>query len=103
LLLGYVAFDLARRNRDFIIGQQASAPLRRTVREIITRQPGIVAVTELLVTFLGPRRVWVVARIDIEDAMSGAQVKEVLRATEKELQRQSPYIVRVDIMPRGVR
>lgn len=102
LVLGYVAFELARRNRDFIIGRQVSAPLKDTVREIIASQPGILAVGELLVTFLGPRRVWVVARIDIDDGMSGARVKEVLRATESELKRQSPYIARVYLVPSGV-
>lgn len=101
-VLAYVAFNLARRNRDFIIGQQASRPLIKTVREIIAGQPGIVAVGELLVTFLGPRRVWVAARIDIDDGLTGAQVKQLLRATERELERQSPYIVRVYLMPSGV-
>jgi cation diffusion facilitator family transporter len=102
MLLAYVAFELAKRNRDFIIGQQVSAPLKATVREIIAAQPGIVAVGELFVTFLGPRRVWVVARIDIDDGMSGVQVKEALRAAENELKQRSPYIARAYLMPSGV-
>src|SRR5215211_2915907 len=87
VVLAYVAFNLARRNRDFIIGQQASAPLRQTVREIVAGQPGIVAVGEVLVTFLGPRRVWVAGRIDINDGLTGTQVKTLLRSTEAELER----------------
>jgi divalent metal cation (Fe/Co/Zn/Cd) transporter len=103
LLLGYVAISLTMRNRDFIIGRQVSEPLRKVVREVIASRPGIVAVGELVVTFLGPRRVWVVARVDIDDRLSGAQVKEVLGATEGELKRESPYIVRVDLTPSGIR
>jgi cation diffusion facilitator family transporter len=103
LLLGYVAIDLMMRNRDFIIGREVPAPLRQVVREVIASRPGIIAVGELIVTFLGPRRVWVVARVDIDDRLSGAQVKEVLGATEGELKRESPYIVRVDLTPSGIR
>jgi cation diffusion facilitator family transporter len=103
LILGYVAFVLANRNRDFIIGQQASPPLRQTVREIIAGQPGVIAVGEVFVTFLGPRRVWVAGKIDIDDGLSGARVKELLRATETELKRRSPYIARVYLMPSGER
>jgi cation diffusion facilitator family transporter len=103
LLLGYVAIDLMLKNRDFIIGREVPAPLRQRVREVIASRPGIVAVGELVVTFLGPRRVWVVARVDIDDRLSGAQVKEVIGATEGELKRESPYIVRVDLTPSGIR
>lgn len=101
-VLAYVAFNLARRNRDFIIGQQVSMPLRERVRELIGRQQGIVGVGEVLVTFLGPRRVWVAGRIDIDDRLSGAEVKALLASTEAELKRQSPYIARVYLMVGGV-
>ena len=94
-----VAFELARRNRAFLVGQEASAPLRSRIEQMIARQPGIVVVNQLLVTFLGPRQLWVVARIDIDDKMSGAGVKELQRATEAALKEQSPFIVRVDLVP----
>jgi cation diffusion facilitator family transporter len=103
LLLGYVAIDLMLKNRDFIIGREIPAPLGQRVREIIASRPGIAAVNELVVTFLGPRRVWVVARVDIDDRLSGAQVKEVMAAIDGELKRESPYIVRVDITPSSIR
>lgn len=103
LLLGYVAIDLMLKNRDFIIGREVPEPLRKIVREVIASRPGIIAVGELVVTFLGPRRVWVVARVDIDDRLSGAQVKEVPGATEGELKRESPYIVRVDLTPSAIR
>jgi cation diffusion facilitator family transporter len=99
VLLGYVAFDLARRNRDFIIGRQASPAIRSRIRETIATQPGIVGVGELLVSFLGPRQVWVVARVDIDNGMTGKQVKAALRAIEDELKGQSPYIDRVYLIP----
>jgi cation diffusion facilitator family transporter len=99
LALGYVAFQLAQRNVDFLIGRQASGPIHVRIEDIIESQPGVCAVTELLVTFLGPRRLWVVARIDIDDSLSGARVKELVRSTEDALTRESPFIARVDLVP----
>jgi cation diffusion facilitator family transporter len=99
--LGVVALDLTRRNRDFLVGQEASPAIRGRLQELIATQPGIRAVSELLMTFLGPRELWVVARIEIDDALDGAAVKQLLRATERAVQEQSPAIRRVDLVPRG--
>jgi cation diffusion facilitator family transporter len=56
ILLGFVAFQLAARNGDILIGGQVSAALRGRIGQMIVAQPGIVAVTELVVTFIGPRQ-----------------------------------------------
>jgi cation diffusion facilitator family transporter len=100
LTLGYVALQLVFRNVDFLVGRQASAPIHSRIEQIIAGQPGIRGVTELLVTFLGPRRLWVVARIDIDDALTGAGLKELVGATERTLLRESRFIARVDLVPR---
>ena len=101
LLLGFVAFQLAARNGDILIGGQATPVVRARIGGIIAAQPGIRAVTELLVTFIGPRRAWVVARVAIDETLSGAAVQALGRAVEAVLQRESPFIARVDIVPRG--
>jgi cation diffusion facilitator family transporter len=101
LLLGFVAFQLAKRNGDILIGGQAAAALRREIGMMITAQPGIVSVSELVVTFIGPRQAWVVARVAIIETIDGAGVEKLVRATENILRSKSPVIVRVDIVPRG--
>jgi hypothetical protein len=68
---------------------------------MIAAQPGIVAVSELVVTFIGPRQAWVVARVAIDATIDGAGVEKLVRATENFLRSKSPVIVRVDIVPRG--
>jgi divalent metal cation (Fe/Co/Zn/Cd) transporter len=100
-LLGLVAFQLAARNGDILIGGQASAALRGSIGKTIAAQPGIVAVTELVVTFIGPRQAWVVARVAIDEALNGASVEELVRATEDVLRRKTPVIARVDLVPCG--
>jgi divalent metal cation (Fe/Co/Zn/Cd) transporter len=101
LLLGFVAFQLAKRNGDILIGGQAAAVLRRKIGIMISAQPGIMAVSELVVTFIGPRQAWVVARVAIDASLNGSSVEKLVRATENFLRSKSPVIVRVDIVPRG--
>ena len=101
LALGYVAFQLGRRNADFLVGRQAPAPIQRRVESSIARQPGVRAVEELLLIFIGPRRLWVVARVDIDDALGGAGVKALVRSTEDALRKESRFIARVDVVPAG--
>jgi divalent metal cation (Fe/Co/Zn/Cd) transporter len=71
------------------------------IEAMIVAQPGVVAVTEILVTFIGPRRAWVVARVAIDQAMNGANVEKLVRTAEAILQSKSPVIARVDLVPRG--
>jgi cation diffusion facilitator family transporter len=101
LLLGYVAFQLAARNGDILIGGQAAAGLRGKIGALIAAQPGIVAVTELVVSYIGPRQAWVVARVSIDPTLNGARVEELVRSVEDALKRTSPFIARVDLVPRG--
>jgi cation diffusion facilitator family transporter len=99
VLLGLVAYQLAARNADTLIGGQVSPVTRARVAEVIAAKRGVVRINELLVTFLGPRRVWVVARVAIDDALTGAEVQTLARETEAELMRDSPFVARVDLVP----
>jgi cation diffusion facilitator family transporter len=101
VLLMAVGLQLARRNRDFLLGEQASAATRDRVSKFIASTPGIVSIRELLVTFVGPRQVWVLARVDLDDNLRGSDVEELVRGIENDLQRQSEYVARVDIVPIG--
>lgn len=42
---------------------------------------------------------WVVARIDIDDTLGGARVKQLIRSIEQALTAESRYIARVDLVP----
>jgi len=47
--------------------------------------PGVRRVSELLVTFLGPRRLWVLARVEIDDRLDGADVASLVGTIEQTL------------------
>ena len=59
------------------------------------------AIRELLVTFVGPGRIWIVARVDTDDALRGAQVKALVRGIESGLKHESEDVCRVDVVVIG--
>jgi cation diffusion facilitator family transporter len=99
ICLAVVALNLTRRNRDFLVGRQPSAPIRDGLEQLIARQSGVVAVSQLWVTFVGPRQLWVVVRIETDDALDGRALKALLRTIEAAVQGQSASFARVDVVP----
>jgi cation diffusion facilitator family transporter len=99
VVLGYVAVQLARRNGDFLVGRRASKEIEDRIRDQLARQPGVLAIDELLVTFLGPRRLWVIGRVEIDETLTGTGVKQLLGALERALTGGSRFVARVDIVP----
>jgi hypothetical protein len=64
--------------------------------------PGVSAIRELLFTFVGPGRVWIVARVDLDDGLSPAQVKALAGGIESGLKHESRGdVYRVDVVPVG--
>ena len=118
LILIRVSLRLIQRSHDFLVGVwvQAGGPEGRDlggltqpfrpadeerVRTLILSYPGVTAIRELLTTFVGPGRVWMVARIDIDDGLSGGQVKALARDLESALKHESENFYRVDVVPTG--
>jgi cation diffusion facilitator family transporter len=114
-----VSLRLISRSHDFLVGAWSGAaggpqghdvagftqPFRpaeeETVRAFLLGYPGVTAIRELLVTFVGPGRVWIVARVDIDDVLHGAQVKTLVRGIESGLKHESETFYRVDVVPIG--
>jgi cation diffusion facilitator family transporter len=120
LMLIRSGLRLVRRSHDFLLGawlltpatsgrrrdaDNFTQPLRpadeEKVQAFLLACPEVTAIRELLVTFVGPGRVWIVARIDIDDNLSGAQVKSLIRNIESGLKHESENIYRADIVPVG--
>ena len=84
LVMIRVSLRLIQRSHDFLIGTWAGAgggpqgrdvagvtqPFRpveeENIRAFLPGYPGVSAIRQLLVTFAGPGRVWIVARLDID-------------------------------------
>ncbi len=119
LVLIRVSLRLIQRSHDFLVGAWARAaggpqgrdvagftqPLRpaeeEKVRAFLLGYPGVTAIRELLVTFVGPGRIWIVARVDIDDGLRGAQVKSLVRGIESGLKHEAEEVYRVDVVAIG--
>jgi len=112
LVLIRVSLRLIRRSHDFLVGAWATGatstpsgrritrltqPLRpadeERVQAFLLGYPGVIAIRELLVTFVGPGRVWLVARVDIDDGLRGTQVEALVQGIESGLKDGDQVIV----------
>ena len=71
------------------------------VRAFLLGYPGVTGIRELLFTFAGPGRVWMVARVDIGDGLRGAQVEALVRGIESGLKQAAEEVYRAGIVPIG--
>jgi divalent metal cation (Fe/Co/Zn/Cd) transporter len=71
------------------------------VRAVLLAYPGVTAIHEVLVTFIGPGRAWVIARLDIDDDLRAVQVKSLVCGIESGMKRESEAVYLVDIVPIG--
>jgi cation diffusion facilitator family transporter len=113
-----IGLRLVRRNHDFLVGAWISASGEERNREIagftqpfrpdwaaearsfLLGYPGVTGIREILTTFVGPGQVWIVARVDIDDGLSGAEVESLVRGIESGM-KHVEYIYRVDVVPIG--
>jgi divalent metal cation (Fe/Co/Zn/Cd) transporter len=119
LVLIRASLRLGKRSHDFLVGawpltpkahggrdaDDSTQPLRPAdedrIRAFLLAYPGVTALHEVFVTFIGPGRAWVIARLDIDNELNGAQVKSLVRGIESGMKRESGAIYRVDIVPSG--
>ena len=119
LVMIRLSLRLIQRSHDFLVGTWAGGrrgpqgrdvggftqPFRpaeeEKVRVFFLGYPGVTGIRQLLATFVGPGRVWIVARVDIDAGQRGAQVTSLVRGIESGLKHESERIHRVDIVPIG--
>jgi len=118
LVLIRTSLRLIKRSHDFQVGTWPLTPAapgdrdsdgsftqplgpadEERIRTFLLAYPGVTAIGEVLVTFVGPGRAWVVARLDIDDDLRGAQVKSLVRGIESGMKRESEGVYRVDVVP----
>jgi cation diffusion facilitator family transporter len=101
LLLIWVSSRMVRRNHDFLVGKPIPPADRERVRSFLLGYPGVTEVGELVVTYVGPEQVWVLARVDVAADLSSGEVTRLVRGIEVDLGKQSSFIFRVDVVPHG--
>jgi cation diffusion facilitator family transporter len=92
VVLLVVAILLARRNLSLLVGRSAPLFVLRAIAEEIAGADGIVAVTGLVTESTGPGRYVVLARVDLVDSLTGAQVEALSNDIEQAVRRRFPGV-----------
>ena len=116
LVLIRISLRLIKRSHDFLVGawvlvpappdgdgDDLTQPIRpveaKRIQSLLIGYPGVTGIRELLVNFIGPGRVWIVARVEIDDDLRGIQVTSLVRGIESSMRRESDSVYRVDVIP----
>jgi cation diffusion facilitator family transporter len=118
LVLVRISVQLIKRSHDFLVGVWVLTAEARDgdaggltpairpaeaerMQALLSTYPGVTGICELLVSFVGPGRVWIVARVDIDEDLRGTQVKSLVRGIESSMKHESENVYRVDVVPTG--
>lgn len=92
VLLAVVAFVLIDRNRRFLVGMEVAPSIRDYVRGRIDTMDGVSTVGYLHVEFVGPRRVFIVASVDLVGDEKESTVADRLRSLEQQLEQDDEVV-----------
>ena len=68
------------------------------MRALVLGHKGVTAIRQMLFTFLGPSRMWVIARLDVDDTLSGEELRSLVGSIESGMKQASDEIYRVDVV-----
>ncbi|RIJ77189.1 cation diffusion facilitator family transporter [Nakamurella silvestris] len=92
LLLAVVALVLINRNRQFLIGQEASPQVRTAAIKAILALPDVARVTYLHLEVVGPRQIRIIGDVDLVGDDTESHVAVRLREVEARIS-SSPAVV----------
>ncbi|MBB6402908.1 cation diffusion facilitator family transporter [Arthrobacter sp. AZCC_0090] len=86
ILLGAIAVVLIDRNRRFLVGQGVTPELEKSMALRLLEHTEIERLTYLHLEFVGPRKLYLVAAVDIKGDLREHEVAVALRRVERELE-----------------
>jgi len=86
LLLGVLAIFLIGKNRDFLVGQAVSAPIRARALAALLETGEIERITFLHLEFVGPGRVSMIAAVDLTGDEPETRVAERVARIERRIE-----------------
>ncbi|NUS36870.1 MAG: cation transporter [Pseudarthrobacter sp.] len=86
VLLAVVAVVLIDRNRRFLVGQGVTPDIERSMARRLLEHRDIARLTYLHLEYVGPRRLYLVAAVDLEGDHPEHEVAQTLRRIERDLE-----------------
>ncbi len=97
LILAITACFLAIECKGLLVGEAASERVVSGIRTILTENPHILNVNEVLTVHFGPHDVLLNVSLDFKDQMSSQQVEEAVTLMESQIKKDYPEVKRVFI------
>ncbi|GAB3483855.1 cation diffusion facilitator family transporter [Nocardiopsis coralliicola] len=103
ILLVAVAYQLARTNKELLVGQQAHSTLVRGIRELLEGRTEVTGVVDLLTMVVGVDRVLLCVRIDFDDRLGAAELERTCVTLGATLRAEFPALdeIFLEPVPRG--
>jgi cation diffusion facilitator family transporter len=98
-MLVFVAFALARDNKDLLIGEAIEPEQERKITAILEGDDRIKKVLDLMTMRLGTESVLLAARVDFVDDLSGEELQQATSEVEDNLRESFPGIKRIFLDP----
>tara|TARA_R110002073_G_scaffold52903_5_gene137068 strand:- start:1113 stop:1934 length:822 start_codon:yes stop_codon:yes gene_type:complete len=97
VILAGTAVLLAYESKGLLIGEAASKAVVTAIEEIVTAQPDIVAVNEILTMHMGPHDILLNLSLDFDDTITSADVERAVTRMEQDIKARLPAIKRIFI------
>ena len=95
LVLGVVAFVLARTSRGLLLGEAANPKSVRAIIEAIESHPNVNKVVELLTMHLGPKQILVNAHVNLRDGLVTEEIVTTNEEVERLIKRAEPKVAQI--------
>ena len=99
--LAGVAVMLARESKGLLIGERADPAVSNAIRAAFSTRREVTRVQEIVTIHFAPRKIFVAASVDFEDAVSVGAIEQLIADTEAQLRREWPQIASVYIKPKA--
>jgi divalent metal cation (Fe/Co/Zn/Cd) transporter len=99
LLLVAVAAFMANETRSLLTGEAALPSVVADIRQILSADPRVVSVIEVLSLHLGPQEVLVGVTIDFDDDLPGREIERAAQELSDKLRAAHPEITRLFLRP----
>jgi len=99
VLLGVIAFVLARETKGLLIGEPARSELADAICTMARAEPGVQRSNGLFTVHMGPHQVVAALSVDFKDTLSALEVQRIVAALEDRVRKAHPEVVSLLIKP----
>lgn len=92
VVLGIVAFALARSSRGLLLGEAATKKSVEAIRQAIMQHPNVKEVVELLTMHLAPKQILINAHVNLSNDLKTDEIEQTIEEIENSIKRAEPKV-----------